>query len=142
MSTDQHDLFGKIDALLGKRAPDALLEKELDIEDFPILTEVIDSIPDALSGGDRRLRERRTRDRRVGDRRQGGTGRPEAASGAPGPAAVADRSVELEQLARAIEQRLTELFIRQQMRTEEAVRRLIRDELDRFYRPDGQEAPD
>lgn len=128
MSTQDSDLFGKIDALLGKRAPDALLEKELDIEDFPLLTEVIDSIPDALSGGDRRLRERRGPDRRVGDRRQG--------------TPPAGMDAELERLAQAIEQRLAELFIRQQLRTEEAVRRLIREELSRFGRPEGVEGQD
>lgn len=142
MSTQESDLFGKIDALLGKRAPDALLEKELDIEDFPLLTEVVDSIPDALSGGDRRLRERRTQERRVGERRHDRHSHADAHPVADRPSFSADRADELERLARAIELRLTELFIRQQMRTEDAVRKLIREELSRLYPPDGQEGQD
>jgi hypothetical protein len=124
MSTENPDLFGKIDALLGKRVPDALLEKELDIEDFPLLTEVVDSIPDALSGCDRRLRERRLADRRQEDSRMEGEAPAERA-----PALTAGMSDEMERLVAAMEQRLADIFIRQQLRIEDAVRRAIRDEL-------------
>ena len=142
MSTESSDLFGKIDALLGKRAPDALLEKALDIEDFPVLTEVVDSIPDALTGGDRRLRERRVQERRSGERRQETALAAEAALAPEPPTIAGDRVRELELLAQAIEERLTALFIRQQMRTEEAVRKLVRQELGRLYPPEDPERQD
>lgn len=125
MSTEIPDIFGKIDALLGKRAPDALLEKELDIEDFPVLTEVVDSVPDALSGGERRLRERR-----MGDRRREGRG-DEHTSADPAPAMPADINAEMERRLAAMEQRLTDKFIHLQVRLEDAVRTAIRDELGR-----------
>lgn len=41
MGEGNKDLFGKIDALKEKRAPDALQEKEPADDDFPLLTEVI-----------------------------------------------------------------------------------------------------
>ena len=47
MSEGSKDLFGKIDALFEKRAPDALVDKGLEYEDFPVLTEVIGSAPAA-----------------------------------------------------------------------------------------------
>jgi hypothetical protein len=124
MSDEKTDLFGKIDALLGKRVPDALLEKELDIEDFPLLTEVVDSIPDALSGADRRLRERRQIERRE-DGRRGGDDSPADQPPAPPPG----MSDEMERWVATIEQRLADMFILQQLRMEEAVRKAIRDEL-------------
>lgn len=141
MSDEKTDLFGKIDALLGKRVPDALLEKELDIEDFPLLTEVVDSIPDALSGGDRRLRERRQAERReevcrLGDRRRDGRREGDDSPADPPPALPSDMSAEMERLLAAMEQRLADMFIRQQLRMEEAVRKAIRDELDKS--PDEQ----
>lgn len=124
MSTENPDLFGKIDALLGKRVPDALLEKELDIEDFPLLTEVVDSPRDALSGGDRRLRERRLADRRQEGGRMEGEAPAERA-----PALAAGMSDEMERLVAAMEQRLADMFIRQQLRIEDAVRKAVRDGL-------------
>ncbi len=131
MNEEKPDLFGKIDALLGKRAPDALLEKSLDIEDFPLLTEVVGSVPDALSGADRRLRERRQEQRRLGDRRQDGRRAGDDAPSEPLPALPAEMSAEMERLVTAMEQRLEDMFIRQQLRMEDAVRKAIRDELDR-----------
>ena len=142
MSTDNPDIFGKIDALLGKRAPDALLEKELDIEDFPLLTEVVDSVPDALSGGERRLRERRQavrreNDRRLGDRRQEGHREGDDTPAETPPVLPPDVSAEMERRLMAMEQRLTDMFIHLQVRMEDAVRKAIRDELGRTG--DGRE---
>ena len=122
MSADDDDLFGKIDALRGKRAPDALLEKALEIEDFPLLTDVIDSVPDALSG-----EERRSRERRQDDRRQAALPNP-----VPAPVLPPEIREELVQLVAAMEARLEEVFIRQQLRLEEALRRAVRDEMRRF----------
>ena len=72
------DLFGKIDALFEKRDPDVLLDKGLEHEDFPVLTEVVAATEEASArgnaterrAGERRDSERRDRDRRVGERRQ------------------------------------------------------------------------
>ena len=74
MSDPKADLFGKIDALLGRRIPDALLDKGLDIEDFPLLTEVVNECDEDVGGNqpERRRVERRELDRRLGDRRQDG----------------------------------------------------------------------
>lgn len=116
MSEHKGDLFGKIDALLGRRAPDALLDKSLEFEDFPLLTEVVD----AAAADDAEQHERRRGDRRAGDRQA-----------APPPPLPSDMSAEMERLVIAMEQRLTDMFIRQQLRMEEAVRKAIRDEIDR-----------
>lgn len=133
MSTESPDLFGKIDAMLGRRVPDALLEKGLDIEDFPLLTDVVDAAPDHWNEAerrdqDRRQNERRQLDRRLGDRRQDGrrqTDRPRVDAPAGLPADMNG----MEGLVAAMEQRLTDMFIRQQLRMEDAVRKAIRDEL-------------
>ena len=126
MSADE-DLFGKIDALLGRRAPDALLEKGLDIEDFPLLTDVIDSVPDALSGEERRLRERRQSEigqseRRASERRQEGADARPALD-------AAELTAGLDRWMAGLESRLEEVFIRQQLRLEEALRRAVREEI-------------
>ncbi len=127
MSDEGRDLFGKIDALFEKRASDALVDKGLEHEDFPVLTEVI-----GQAGGDevdwegleRRVSDRRQAARRAGDR-QGGEARPEmpALAGWPGE--------EVEKLMSAVEQRVSDLFIRQQLSLEEAIRQVVRDELDK-----------
>lgn len=41
MTTPDEDIFGQIDALLGKRSPAVLTEKNLQGDDFPMLTEII-----------------------------------------------------------------------------------------------------
>jgi hypothetical protein len=140
MNTEKPDIFGKIDALLGKRVPDALLEKELDIEDFPLLTEVLDTSPDALSDGNRRTAERRRAERREEDRRQGdrcqdGHREGGGAAAEPSPALPSDINAEMERLVAAMELRFTDMFIRQQLRMEDVVRKAIRDEL-------GKKSPD
>ncbi len=132
MSEDKPDLFGKIDALLGRRAPDALLDKEPDFEDFPLLTEVVGS--NRAAGEERRVRDRRQQDRRgedrrLGDRRQEGRRATDARPGNMPPPPPADMGPEMERLVTAMERRLTDMFIRQQLRMEEAVRKAIRDEL-------------
>ena len=137
MNEDKPDLFGKIDALLGRRAPDALLDKERDFEDFPLLTEVVDSdrpAGEAPSAQDRRLQDRRMadrreNDRRLGDRRQEGRRAGDLSPGSAPPPLPSDMSAEMERLVATMEQRLTDMFIRQQLRMEEAVRKAIRDEM-------------
>jgi hypothetical protein len=136
MSEGNKDLFGKIDALFEKRAPDALVDKGLEHEDFPLLTDVIGTAqPAPMTWGeperrvlDRRAsnpgrRGRRNEERRLGDRREADQpGEPP-----PRPKATKD---EVEQLVQAVELRLADLFIRQQLRMEEAVRRVIREEME------------
>ena len=142
MSTDDPDLFGKIDALLGKRAPDALLDKGLEFEDFPLLTEVVDPNQETLGEGERRAQERRQLDRReldrrLGDRRLDGRRAGDLRNANPPLSQPSDMSAEMERLMVAMEQRLTDMFIRQQLRMEEAVRKAIRDELDK-HKDEGQ----
>ncbi len=129
MSEQKGDLFGKIDALLDRRAPDALLDKSLEFEDFPLLTEVVDAADDAEQH-ERRRGDRRALDRRLGDRRQAGR-RDGDRQAAPPPPLPSNMSADMERLVIAMEQRLTDMFIRQQLRMEEAVRKAIRDEIDR-----------
>jgi hypothetical protein len=73
---------------------------------------------------DRRLDDRRGEERRLGDRRQ--AEQPEE----PPPRPVADKD-EVEQLVQAVELRLSDLFIRQQLRLEEVVRKVVREEMEK-----------
>lgn len=146
MSTDKPDLFGKIDALLGKRAPDALLDKSLEFEDFPLLTEVVDASDQTVRpeegerrAQERRLTDRREQDRRLGDRRQ--DGRRAGDRRPPGPEPLSsgigkEAGAEMARMVDAMERRLTDMFIRQQLRMEEAVRKAIRDEMARHREED------
>lgn len=137
MSEASKDLFGKIDALFEKRAPDALVDKGLEYEDFPVLTEIIGSAPAAPRAWgeperrvfDRRIDHRRQADRRGGERRLGDR-RQAGQSEALPPRPVADKD-EVEQLVQAVELRLSDLFIRQQLRLEEVVRKAVREEVGR-----------
>ena len=130
------DLFGKIDALFEKRDPDALLDKGLEHEDFPVLTEVVAAKEEESArenaterrAANRREAARRDQDRRLGERRQIGLHVPLS----PRPAAT---EAEFEHLVAAVEQRLSDLFIRQQLRMEEAVRKAIREELEKTAKP-------
>jgi hypothetical protein len=127
--SENRDLFGKIDALFEKRAPDVLQDKGLDHEDFPVLTEMVaasDEQEAQARAAERRAADRRALERRLGDRRQ---------SGAPLSARPQAGSEDFEQLVAAVEQRLADLFIRQQLRMEEAVRKVIREELEKVGKP-------
>ncbi len=141
MNEDDKDLFDKIEALLEKRAPDALVDIPLEDADFPVLTEVIQpatgnpAAPGLRAGAslpplgmeerrqaERRVLDRRGPERRLGDRRQ--------------DRQVADALLqtlgageEVERLARVLELRMADLFIRQQVRMEEVIRRAVREEL-------------
>ncbi len=140
MSEASKDLFGKIDALFEKRAPDALVDKGLDYEDFPVLTEVIGTAASSsfapVAWGeperrvfDRRADERRHAERRCEDRRQAAL--PQGPSPEdPAPRAGADRD-EVERLVASVERRLADLFIRQQVRLEEVVRKVVREEMEK-----------
>jgi hypothetical protein len=137
MNEGSKDLFGKIDALFEKRAPDVLVDKGLEHEDFPVLTEIIGKEPPSASpsvakekqvpthdGEERRQADRRGHDRRLGDRR---LAHPPAE---PPNRPVTDKP-ELERLVETVELRLSDLFIRQQLRLEEVVRKVVREEMDK-----------
>lgn len=143
MSEEGKELFDKIDALFEKRAPDALVDKGLEYEDFPVLTEVIVAeaaaparVEPGWNGVERRGLERRRDERRFGERRQETRRAGERAASNDGTEAAAPRD-EVERLVQAMEQSLTELFIRQQLRMEEAVRKAVRDELDKARQMQG-----
>jgi hypothetical protein len=157
MSESSKDLFGKIDALFEKRSPDVLVDKGLDHDDFPVLTEVLarpgEKVPPRVfqeqdrRTQDRRGGDRRSEDRRQGDRRQaaqvGQADQPQAEL----PAAVLPGATlpDEELLAQAVESRLMDLFIRQQLRMEQAMRKLIREEIARYRSstpPAGSQTPD
>lgn len=115
MSSDR-DLFGKMNALFEKRAPDALQDKGLDHGDFPVLTEVVGDEAEPAAPPP------------VMESRQ------DVAMPPPPPAPAAAQLLDdetVEKLAGLLEQRFADLFIRQQARIEETVRRVIREELAR-----------
>lgn len=127
--SNSSDLFSKIDALFDKRDPDVLLDKGLEHDDFPVLTEVVAEKEEESAqarAAERRYNDRRALERRLGDRRQTAT------SLSPRPAAASE---DFEHLVSAVEQRLADLFIRQQLRMEEAVRKAIREELEKAGKP-------
>jgi hypothetical protein len=115
MAEENGDIFGKIDAILGRRAGFAGRRPDLE-DDFPMLTEVVEEhvpvtpVPaaDALSAP------------------------PVAKAPQPPVEAVAGQltEVEIDRLAAALDARLSELFIRQQLRIETLVRQVVREELD------------
>lgn len=117
MADDSQDIFGKIDAMLGKRAGFSGMAQTLE-DEFPMLTEVVaeglqtttTSIAEALSAV------------------------PPAPAPAPAGPAEGDMphlsEIDIDRLAAALEARLSELFIRQQLRIESLVRRVVREELD------------
>jgi hypothetical protein len=131
--SESRDLFGKIDALFEKRDPDVLLDKGLEHEDFPVLTEVVAAKEERQAqelATERRNEVRRAQERRLGDRRESQVG-----LNVPFSARPQAGDDDFERLVTAVEQRLSDLFIRQQLRTEEAVRRAIREELAKAGKP-------
>jgi hypothetical protein len=114
MADESQDIFGKIDAMLGKRAGFGGRKPDAE-DDFPLLTEVVSEGVKAP--------------------------RMPAADALSSPAGLATEAepvepgshmseVDIDRLAAALEARLSELFIRQQLRIESLVRRIVREELD------------
>ncbi len=119
MAVDDQDIFGKIDALLEKRAGFGTdtVQRHLD-DDFPLLTEVVQPQTGQAFVQERRQGERRQGDRRQGDRRKGTLGRLD----------IPRSTLTEEQFNRflaEVEHKLEDLFIRQQLRIEEAIRRVL-----------------
>ena len=139
---DQHgELFGKIDALLEKRAAGALVDTPLADDDFPVLTDVIVPPPPAFPWGEaeRRTLDRRQIDRRgeenrrQGDRRSPPSSPSEAPQSPPVDPLAAFSPEQASAIAQMIESRLSDLFMRHQSRLEGALRQAIREELGRSF---------
>jgi hypothetical protein len=115
MADEGQDIFGKIDAILGKRAGFAGKRTALE-DDFPTLTEVVSELDKAVS-----------------------ISMATDAMASPEAQAVSQQNlanqvshlseVDIDRLAAALEARLTEFFIRQQLRSESLIRRIVREEL-------------
>jgi len=117
MADDTQDIFGKIDAMLSRRSGFAARSTEV-ADEFPLLTEVVSegtwtiSVPpvDALS-------QPATVPPRVTETPQEET------------PSMRMSEADIDRLAAALEARMSELFIRQQLRIESLVRRVVREEL-------------
>ncbi|MCU0840337.1 MAG: hypothetical protein MUC79_01290 [Thiobacillaceae bacterium] len=132
MAEDNQDIFGKIDALLEKRAGFGAGEgRPASEEDFPLLTDVVETREFGTAADERRRADRRQADRRLGtDRRLA-----ERRGDEPGRPAGSRPTLSDEQFNRFIavfEQKLEDLFIRQQLRTEESIRRALREEMEKL----------
>jgi hypothetical protein len=126
MTDDNQDIFGKIDALLEKRAGfgAGALQRHAE-DDFPLLTEVVEVLPGSPARPDRRQGERRLGvERRQGERRKGALAGPEA------PRATLSEE-QFDRFLARFEQKLEDLFIRQQLRLEEAMRRALQGQGDK-----------
>ncbi len=124
MISNDNDIFSKIDAMRERRDAEVLSEKNITGDDFPTLTDVVDAdVEGVWKGQDRRRgghgkEGRRTAERRVNQRRLQPVMETQFQADAVQTA-----------LFHAFESRLTELFVQQQLRIEEAVRIVIREEL-------------
>lgn len=117
MADQSQDIFGKIDALLGKRAGFVAGTAKLE-DEFPLLTEVVNENPPASMEPAGAVADAMS-----------------TPAEPPVPASLDAASghlteVDIDRLAAALEARLSELFIRQQLRIEALVRRVVREELD------------
>lgn len=113
-------LYGKLDRLLEKRAPDVLAERATAESDFPLLTDVVaDDIP---------VRYRSARVPEVGATAPESAPAPhmdpELAIGGAEPAIP-------EGLMAAVEARLFDVLARHQQEVDAAVRRIVQEELAR-----------
>jgi hypothetical protein len=123
MKENTKDIFGQIDALLGKRNVEILADKTVADDDFPMLTDVIEAPLESgyagrepsvsmMQGEDRRIKERRVAQRRVShaisERR-------------------ADSSNEMVVLLELLDQRLAEHMKSQRQQFEESLRQALHD---------------
>ncbi len=122
MSDEPQDIFGKIDALFEKRAGFGLESHPDGGEDFPLLTDVVDGPVGPPGFVDRRLGERRS----WTDRREVGRRKDDLP-----PKGTLDEA-QFGRFIALFEQKLADLFIRQQLRIEESIRRAVREEWERL----------
>jgi hypothetical protein len=122
MSDEPQDIFGKIDALFEKRAGFGVDQHRGGGEDFPLLTDVVGG-----PAGPPGFAERRRGERRSGtDRRQAGRRSDDTL-----PHPTLDEA-QFHRFIALFEQKLEDLFIRQQLRMEESIRRAVREEWERL----------
>jgi hypothetical protein len=117
MADDAQDIFGKIDAMLGKRAGFGGAPPRVD-DEFPLLTEVVAEVEAPAQDMSGNATDAMSNPAEAAEPDAGETRAP----------ALAD--MDIDRLAAALEARLSELFIRQQLRIEAIVRRVVREELD------------
>jgi septin family protein len=113
MTDKTHDLFVQIDALLGKRSAEALTEPSVEVDDFPMLTEIIE-VDEQMPASAHDPAERRQQDRRSVSRRK------------------TDRVLLQEREYAALEQRMVRLFQAQEAQLEETIKQIIRAELNKI----------
>jgi hypothetical protein len=118
MPEGSEDIFGKVDAILGKRAGFAGGRAEAQ-DEFPVLTDVIAETPPSVP-------RTRVEDAMAAD----AVAEPPAGEAAESiPSCLGE--LDIDRLAAALEARLSELFIRQQLRIESLVRQVVREEIEK-----------
>lgn len=131
MSDAPEDVYGKIDALLGKRAGFGPSRTEGEIEDFPVLTEVV---------GQDQVAEQAPVHAQLQEPEARRGGEPEFGDH---PAELPDLGIippvcDLDLLEQfpmdPMEERLLEMIAHQQAQLEAMIRRVVREELERFRR--------
>lgn len=124
MAEDNEDIFGKIDALLERRVGFGAGAPQPNAgEEFPLLTDVVEAPAGATKTAERRHNERRQGDRRLLERRREPTG--------PAPR-TGMSDAQFTRFLELFEQKLEDLFIRQQMRMEESIRRAVGETLEKL----------
>lgn len=116
MLDDDQDIIGKIDAMLERRDADFLTDKSASSDDFPTLTDVIEGGFGCAWKGPERRGINSLIDRRVQQLKT-------VVTDSTAPPHIEDYV----RLLSAMEQRLTELIIRQQLQMEDVLRKLIRE---------------
>jgi len=125
MTEKSKDIFGQIDALLGRRGGEALTEKNPLNDDFPVLTEVIDGEGDKYPRRlDRRSDAQSNDPSGVSERRQGQRRKPTEADSIH-LLSAGDKTLLVAELERV----LTDLFALEQRKLETMLRGVIREEL-------------
>lgn len=110
------DIFGQIDALLGKRGREALSERVAELDDFPMLTEIIhveDENAPSAAGSSVHQGEVGHAERRISTRRQSDQ---------------VEQELFMHELA-ALEQSLKGLIDIQRAELETLIRQIVREEL-------------
>lgn len=127
MTVSDNDIFGQIDALLGKRSPSVLSENNSQGDDFPRLTEVINvEIKDQPNNLVEKYASDSRVDNRHGERRLSDRRRQANFNMSNAPAEMLPIS-----LLDAMEIKMTEMFSLQQERLERAFRLMVQEESSR-----------
>lgn len=117
---EQDDIFGKIDALLEKRAGFGTGEAH-EVDDFPLLTEVVEAEGAATPALERRQGQRR----QIPDRRRSASIGADMGGAGDRPDCLSE--AQFERLLAHLEQRLAMLFREQEARLQDALRRALRE---------------